>query len=102
MAYLSDNHPCCGVEIIDNIGHDEKDELVEFFQEELLDYIKGGRRALFEITLTDDQMKNNKPLLKLMKKHGFKRVARFLNSNSNNNVNMFHKHSRPIGRAPHY
>lgn len=102
MAYLNENHPCCGMEIIDDIGSDLEQEIEEFFKEEVLDYIKGGRRALFEITLTDNQMKNNKPLLKIMKKHGFKRVSRFLNSNSNNNVNVFHKHSRPEGRAPYY
>jgi len=90
---------CCGVTHIAGIGSgpywDGKSKT-------FLSSFSFSRSHLYEIVLTDHQMEHLPKTLAKMKQLKFKRVSRFLNSNSGNYCNVFHKHPVARKKSPEY
>lgn len=104
---LSSHSSCCGVKVMrdyGNISHEPFDRVVRIIngiKEQLeIEYYEGGR--LIECHFTDQQLTlDNNKLARALKQCGFRKKARWLNTNHGNYVTMFTFSKRPAVACPY-
>jgi hypothetical protein len=94
MAIVSARHQggCCGMRTAYSFGRPNA-EGIRQLEAKMLDYDDAGHRGniLLEVVLTDQQLnQENGEWVRQLRRHNFRRVSRFLNSNSGNICNVFH------------
>jgi hypothetical protein len=98
---------CCGVFHISSFSQDfggkRTDAMCQKEIQAALDryLVTGNNNRLCEAVLTDNQCnRNGGQWPRVLRRMGFKLVARFRNSNSGNVCNVFHKINKPLSLEP--